>query len=310
MQKHVNITSVNGTSTGSSTKPQLFGEGDIVHMAFCCMLSLTIVVGNIFVIISFKLNIRLRTVTNIGLVSLAFSDFLVGLISVPLWMYLHISSNDLSSRPAQYYGFFILFDMLNGSASIFQLTAISIERCFSVIAPIRHRSMSKSTHYRIVLIVWILATMCSASFILPFAGLLSMEWYMTFIVLICFVIPLTIITGSYCKIFHTVKKRNLSFSSSNQSLNWTTQRKTVITLLIVTGLFVLAWSPFFVLTALQQHLITRTPKNVYLKRFPKWAQYINSGINPFLYSFRNKEFRSTFKRMILSIIRCQSFQQV
>ena len=308
MQKHLNTTTTpfNDISTGSSTKIQLFGEGDIVHMTFCCMLSLTIVVGNIFVIIAFKLNIRLRTVTNIGLVSLAFSDFLVGLVSIPLWMYLHISFNDRNSRPAQFYGFFVLFDMLNGSASIFQLTAISIERCFSVIAPIRHRSVSKSFHYRIVFAVWILATMCSLSFIIPFAGLLNMKWYMIFIVLICFLIPLTIITGSYSMLFRTIKKRNLSFSSSNQSLYWTTQRKTVITLLIVTGLFVLAWSPFFIMTA----IMPTTPQNEYLRRFPKWAQYINSGINPFVYSFRNKEFRSTFKRIIFSIIRCQSFQQV
>ena len=284
MQKHEDITSLNGTSTGSSTK-ELFGEGDIVHMTFCCMLSLTIVVGNIFVIIAFKLNIRLRTVTNIGLVSLAFSDLLVGLISVPLWIYLDVSVNDRNSRPAQYYGFFVLFDMLNGSASIFQLTAISIERCFSVVAPIRHRSVSKSFHYRVVFVVWILATMCSLSFIIPFAGLLNMKWYMTFIVLICFVIPLKIITGSYCKLFRTIKKRNLSFSSSNnQSLNWTTQRKTIITLLIVTGLFFLAWSPFLIMTALKQHLILRTPINVHLRRFPKWAQYINSAINPFVYT--------------------------
>ena len=105
MQKNEDITSLNGTLTGSRSTKELFREGDIVHIAFCCMLSLTIVVGNIFVIIAFKLNIRLRTVTNIGLVSLAFSDFLVGLISVPLWIYLDVSVNDRNSRPAQYYGF-------------------------------------------------------------------------------------------------------------------------------------------------------------------------------------------------------------
>ena len=315
MQKHFNTcnttTSFNGTSARSSTKMKLFEEGDIIHSTFSCMLSLTIVIGNVFVIVAFKLNIRLRTVTNIGLVSFAFSDFLVGLVSLPLWIYLHVSYNDLDSRATHFHAFFVVFDVLNGSASIFQLTAISMERCFSVVAPIRHRSMSNSSYYRIVSVVWILATVCSLSFIVPFAGLISMKLHMTYILFICFVIPLPIIVGSYWKLFRAIKKRRSSLSSSNQSFNWTTRRKTVITLLIVTGLFILAWSPFFIVTALQlQDVIPATVKNVHLRRFPKWTQYINSAINPFVYAYRNKEFRCTFKRMIFSIIRCQPFKQV
>ena len=309
MEQRVNITQFTN-NTESSGKRQLFSDGDIVHFVFCCILSLTIIIGNIFVITAFKLNKRLRTTTNLGLVSLAFGDFLVGLVSIPLWLYLHISFNDLDSRPAQYYSFFILFDMFNGSASIFQLTAISLERCFSIVSPIRHRSMPQSSHYRNVVIVWMLATTCSLSFLLSFSGLVSPKWYMTCIVFVCFVLPSGIIITSYYILFRTVRKRNLNSPTSNQSFNWASQRKTIITVLVVTALFIVAWSPFFIMTFVSLHFPKVLMQNVYMRRFPKWMQYLNSGINPLFYTYRSEDFRNTFKRMLFSVIRCQSFQEV
>ena len=312
MEKQLNNTTTSLNDSISSGKIELFNREGIVYLVFCCMLSLTIVVGNIFVIIAFKLNYKLRTVTNLGLVSLAFSDFLVGLISIPLWIYFDASFNE-SERSAYMLGLVALFDIFNGSASIFQLTAISMERCFSVVAPLRHRTMSNSSHYRTVFLVWILAITCSLTYVFPYTGLINVKWYTICNTLVCFVIPWAIMTGSYYLLFRCVKKRNLNSPASNQPFNWASQRKIIITLLIVSGLFTIAWSPFFIVNLLHhywppwhQHHV----HNVHVRRFPKLMQYINSGINPFVYSYRNKDFRSTFKRIIFSVVRCQPFQQV
>ena len=315
MENHVKaaITSFNDTPV-TSFKNEKFSAGNIVHLIFYSLLFLIVIIGNTFVIFAFKLNYRLRTVANIGLISLAFSDFLVGLISIPLWIFLHISFDDEHIRPAYYHGLFVLFDIFNGSASIFQLTAISIERCFSTVSPIRHRSMSRSFHYSLVLVVWILASVCSLTSILAFKGLVNYRWYMKSIVMICFVIPLAAMTGSYYLLFRTVRKRSSISPTSNQPLNWASQRKTIITILIVTGLFIVAWSPMFTLTLLVQSLPESNrlalSSNVCIRRVPKWMQYINSGLNPFVYAYKNNDFRTTFKRMVFSVMRCQSFQQV
>ncbi|XP_028395480.1 histamine H2 receptor-like [Dendronephthya gigantea] len=314
MENHLNATITFNVTPVTSLKNEIFSVGDIVHLTLYSLLFLIVIVGNTFVILAFKLNYRLRTATNIGLVSLAFSDLLVGLISIPLWIFLHISFNEKHIRPAYYHGLFLLFDVLNGSASIFQLTAICIERCFSIVAPIRHRSLPRTFHYRVVLVVWILASVCSVTSFLAFTGLIDYRWYMKSIVIICFIIPLVVMTVSYSWLFRTVRKRNSIFPTSNLSLNWTSQRKTIITILIVTGLFVIAWSPTFIFTLLLQTLsksdLLVLNNNVHIRRIPKWMQYMNSALNPLVYAYRNNDFKTTFKRMTLSIMRCQAFQQV
>ena len=55
------------------------------------LLVVVILFGNSLVVLSYKINNRLRTRTNAFLVSLAISDFLVGGISLPMWIYVTIT---------------------------------------------------------------------------------------------------------------------------------------------------------------------------------------------------------------------------
>lgn len=69
-------------------------ELSIIHyielMILACLL-FCIVVGNIFVIMSFvRAGRSMRTVTNVFVVNLAISDILVGCFSVPIWMLIEI----------------------------------------------------------------------------------------------------------------------------------------------------------------------------------------------------------------------------
>ena len=57
----------------------------IVADVFFCLLAAMIIFGNSLMIGAFRVNRRLRTTTNLLLMSLAVADMAVGLISVPLW---------------------------------------------------------------------------------------------------------------------------------------------------------------------------------------------------------------------------------
>ena len=95
--------------------------------------------GNLLIIIAFLTTPKLKTKTNYFIFSLAVADLLVGLFSVPLWIYFIVTfdfKNDL-------YKYYQLGDIVSGVSSILHLTCISIERCYAIVAPLKHRKISK-----------------------------------------------------------------------------------------------------------------------------------------------------------------------
>lgn len=91
------------------------------------------------IIIAFLTTPKLKTKTNYFIFSLAVADLLVGLFSVPLWIYFIVTfdfKNDL-------YKYYQLGDIVSGVSSILHLTCISIERCYAIVAPLKHRKISK-----------------------------------------------------------------------------------------------------------------------------------------------------------------------
>lgn len=66
------------------------GPGLIVESLFFALLSLVILAGNTLVCTVIYRNRKLRTKTNYYLVSLAIADILVGVFSVPYWVYFRL----------------------------------------------------------------------------------------------------------------------------------------------------------------------------------------------------------------------------
>ena len=73
---------------------------------------------------------------------LAVADVLVGLISIPMWMYMLFLSSKESNNSLENIQLNSIYDALDVFAalnSIFHLTAMSIERFFAAVYPRRHR---------------------------------------------------------------------------------------------------------------------------------------------------------------------------
>ncbi|XP_050348620.1 muscarinic acetylcholine receptor DM1 [Nymphalis io] len=110
----------------------------IVIAIIASVLSVLTVVGNSMVMISFKIDKQLQTISNYFLFSLAVADFAVGLISMPLFTMFTI------------YGYWPLgphvcdtwlaLDYLASNASVLNLLIISFDRYFSVTRPLTYRA--------------------------------------------------------------------------------------------------------------------------------------------------------------------------
>ncbi|CAF1434717.1 unnamed protein product [Rotaria sp. Silwood1] len=87
-------------------------------------------------------------------------------------------------------------------------------------------------------------------------------------------------------------------SSSNKLSKFKRERKAAKTLGIVVGMFILCWSPFFLLLPIKAWT-NYDPGIIFSICF--WLGYCNSCFNPFIYAFSSREFRRAFK----SILKCQ-----
>ena len=88
---------------------------------------------------------------------------------------------------------------------------------------------------------------------------------------------------------------------------WFQDLRISITVAVVTGLFIICWTPFFGInfavclclsSSIGCEVLTKIPLT-FVVRIIKWLQYGNSVCNPIVYGLRNREFRQTFHKILL-----------
>ena len=281
------------------------GEVEIIFATIVyVLLALFVILGNILVIAAFRLNSRLRTINNTFLVGLAVSDLLVGLISIPLWIYFSYCQQYLTCVDSkELLTFYSTVDIFTGCASVLQLTAISIERYLAITRPIYHRSYSMWIYYAMIAVAWCFAFIMAGLF--PVQQHKWQKPYSVILFTTCFALPALVIMTIYAIIFQTAKGTSRARVHPAGTSQSPMQKETKIaaTIAVITGLFVIAWLPFFVLNMIAEFCSPCLPPYtdiLRLVRFVKWMHYSNSMVNPLVYAYRNAEMRKTFKRLLLS----------
>uniref|UniRef100_A0A3P9BDC8 Muscarinic acetylcholine receptor n=1 Tax=Maylandia zebra TaxID=106582 RepID=A0A3P9BDC8_9CICH len=184
-------------------------------------LSLVTIVGNILVLVSFKVNKALKTVNNYYLLSLAFADLTIGTLSMNLYT-TYIIMDQWALGPVVC-DLWLAIDYVASNASVMNLLVISFDRYFSVTRPLTYRA--KRTTKRAMTMIGLA---WSISFILWAPAILFWQYivgertvqpnecYIQFlsepIITFCtaiaaFYLPVTIMAILFWKIYQETEKR-------------------------------------------------------------------------------------------------------
>ncbi|XP_051259296.1 trace amine-associated receptor 13c-like isoform X9 [Dicentrarchus labrax] len=284
-----------------------------LYILLSCISLLTVAL-NLLVIISISHFRQLHTPTNLLLLSLAVSDFLVGLLLMPLQILFVGGCWFLGSLMCGlfYYASFILT-----TASVGNMVLISVDRYVAICDPLCYAT--KVTQKRVQICVCLCWT-CSVFY----NGVILIDFFkhpnqfnscygecvlvINFItgavdVLLTFVGPIAAIIVLYMRVFVVavsqarVMRSHIAAVTLQGSVSVTakkSERKAARTLGVVVVVFLICFCPYFVPSLVGKD----RSSSVIFSIFSVWLLYCNSCFNPMIYAFFYPWFRRSMKLII------------
>lgn len=236
-----NVTNYNnGTNlTASPIEPDSVAEIVIVSVVVT-ILAVVTAGGNLMVMISFKMDKQLQTVSNYFLFSLSVADCFIGFISMPLYtVYLLMNRWPLGPLVCDTW---LAVDYTMSNASVANLLLISFDRYFSVTRPLTYRAKRTPKRAAIMIsLAWIISVLMWSPWIFAwpyiegertvpndecFIQFLKTNQYITVITaLAAFYLPVLIMCILYFKIYLETEKRNKGLAKLTAGKTLVPQRK-------------------------------------------------------------------------------------
>lgn len=293
----------------------------ILYIILELLIAVFSVLGNVLVCWAVCLNSNLQSITNFFVVSLAVADIAVGVLAIPFSIVISIGFC------CNFYGclFLACFVLVLTQSSIFSLLAIAIDRYIAIKLPLRYNSLVTGERARgIIAICWVLSIIigltpmmgwnrlslsttkdCPSNLVrCLFEEVVVMDYMVYFNFFACVLIPLLLMLAIYLCIFmaarHQLKLMEVKALHGEKSRS-TLQKEVQAakSLAIIVGLFAVCWLPLHIINCFTLFC----PQ---CQRPPLWIMYVaiilshtNSVINPFIYAYRIREFRQTFRRIIM-----------
>nr|XP_045379004.1 muscarinic acetylcholine receptor M3 [Camelus bactrianus] len=194
----------------------------VVFIAFLTgVLALVTIIGNILVIVSFKVNKQLKTVNNYFLLSLACADLIIGVISMNLFTtYIIMNRWALGNLACDLW---LSIDYVASNASVMNLLVISFDRYFSITRPLTYRAKRTTKRAGVMIgLAWVVSFVLWAPAILFWQYVVGKrtvppgECFIQFLseptitfgtAIAAFYMPVTIMTVLYWRIYKETEKR-------------------------------------------------------------------------------------------------------
>ncbi|KAM4730644.1 trace amine-associated receptor 13c-like [Anableps anableps] len=257
---------------------------------------------------------QLHTPTNLFLLSLAVSDFLVGLLLMPIRILLTGGCWVLGSLMCALFNY---SSFIITSASVGNMVLISVDRYIAICDPLCYHV--KVTQKRVQICIC-LCWGCSVFY----NGVILKDhlkdpdrfnsgygecvlWIdfltVTFDVVVTFFAPITVIVVLYMRVFVVAVSQARAMRSHTAAVNiqgsvcrtdMKSERKAATALGVVVIVFICSFCPYFYPTLAGQDILS----NEVLLKFGIWLFYFNSCLNPLIYAFFYPWFRKSLKYII------------
>uniref|UniRef100_A0A8C6JY65 Uncharacterized protein n=1 Tax=Melopsittacus undulatus TaxID=13146 RepID=A0A8C6JY65_MELUD len=304
---------------------------NIARSVVCIILSLSFIIGipgNCIVIWTVCTKMKQASPSVLLILNLAIADVLV-LITLPIWIYSFADSWVFGVVICKILVFIIYCSMY---ASIFLITALSLERLMAVFYPFTsHRYKTKQKIVLIMFLIWFLSITFSIS-IIPFQETEEVNGqllctcrnyssngqkvsYLLLETLAGFVIPFLIICTSYMCVARRISRMTYQSKRRSESL--------IASVVVV---FLLSWFPhhlFNILDTVSVHIeLSNKEMSLALDEIVDRGVYISgalvfisSCINPLLYAFAAQRFRNHLRfvkiaKLFEQMTRCLEAQSV
>ena len=282
-------------------------------------LSFGTVLGNSIVCFAIYNHPALRHVTYMSIFSLAIADSLAGLVAMPSYIFKKFTWEE----PMQT----IVCDIfrssyfLTGYASILSLSVISVERLIAIRNPLNHVTIVTRRRVALALLfAWMDALIVSSLPFVPWelnesykeCNYSPTHWWSIMVIITNVIVPFLVIVICYTYMYVTAhshikkissNKRNLSHNNEHSRKDYK-ERRANITIMIVIGVFVACWFPscfyyFLQKTCPQCFSESFRSKQSLVNALVKMLTFTSSFVNPLIYCWRSREFRSVFIKICI-----------
>ena len=280
-----------------------FGSSDqalyintVVTSLVNALFSVLAITGNSMILLVLYRTSVLRTCSNLFLGNLVVSDLLVGAIVQPLFVIYKIGETK-GTHSCYTHALFATSAWLCSGMSFLTLTALNCERGIAIFVPFRYEALMTSRNVLYIsLFMWSLALLLVSS---RFYGLTNSAFYAVCSV----IIAVSLATFLFLSIsIHRVVQRHRRQIAITQPvrplqrvINEAARHARSVTWL--TSIFFICYLPTLaVMIAYTIMDYTGDLKTIYL-----WSDtlvFLNSSINPFIYCWRNKVFRSAVFKLL------------
>ena len=293
-----------------------------IAATFC----LVITMGNLMVVIAVIMNPlkKLRSPFNYFVINLAVADLIVGIISMPIGIYLHILeylmqiSDFLAVKKIFQLALFISL-----TASLLCLISLSIDRYIAITFPLKYRSnLSWKKCWIVSFVIWLF------SLTLPMVYLkvgyidFLMIYINTAVVIAAITLMITYIRVHKFLRAQAVTMKTITRTTSThekilEAKRTSEQQRVTRVLLWILILFLACYIPGTVCVYILQFCVKCNCEFIHIMRDTSfYLLTVNSCMNPFVYAFKNKHYRHTVvelckrsRRKVSTLVSITSFQR-
>ncbi|XP_077266200.1 crustacean cardioactive peptide receptor isoform X2 [Temnothorax americanus] len=312
---YINVTSLPDVNTTEKIDSFYFYETE--QFAVLWLLFAVIVAGNTAVLAGLLLGKRRKSRMNFFIMQLAFSDLLVGLISVLTDIIWRTTvawyAGNIACKLIRFMQAVVTY------SSTYVLVALSIDRYDAITRPMNF-SGSWWRARALVITAWTLSALFSMPIIFLYEetriqdttqcwidlGPIQWKIYMSLVSFSLFIAPTLIIGGCYTVIVVTIWSQGAALRqgptrdtrrASSRGLIPRAKIKTVKMTFVIVFVFILCWSPYIVFDLLQVYgHVPKTQTNIAVATFIQSLTPLNSAANPIIYCLFSTPFCKTVRQ--------------